>query len=245
MLRCVIVDDEPLARERLRVLLGEAIMPVQVIGEAANGKEAVPLIHAVAPEAVFLDVQMPVLDGFDVVDLLPPPRPHLIFVTAYDEYAIRAFEVHALDYLTKPVRLERLNRCLERLAGMQEMKRANEGLHALERERADQPLRRLSIHVGRRVRVLDLADVRRIEAREKLVFVHVEDGAYPTDFTLDILERRLNARDFTRIHRSHIVNLAFVREITNDASGKHYLVLFDNQRLPVARRRLREVLNAL
>ncbi|MEO1480453.1 MAG: response regulator, partial [Bacteroidota bacterium] len=118
MLRAVLVDDEPLARTRMRMLLAEAEQEVEVIGEAGSGREAVPLIYETKPDVLFLDIQMPVLDGFDVLDLLAPPRPHVVFVTAYDEFALRAFEVHALDYLTKPVRAERLARSLSRVAAM-------------------------------------------------------------------------------------------------------------------------------
>lgn len=117
-MRCLVVDDEPLARERLRALLGKADVEAQIVAEADGGEEAASLIHEHKIDAVFLDVQMPVLDGFDVVDLLPgsgPDRPQIVFVTAHDEHATEAFEVQALDYLTKPVRLERLNETLRRV----------------------------------------------------------------------------------------------------------------------------------
>ncbi|WP_263787983.1 LytR/AlgR family response regulator transcription factor [Salinibacter grassmerensis] len=116
--RCLLVDDEPLARERLRALLGKADVEAQIVAEADGGEEAASLIHEHRLDAVFLDVQMPVLDGFDVVDLLPgegPDRPHIVFVTAHNEHATEAFKVQALDYLTKPVRLERLNQTLHRV----------------------------------------------------------------------------------------------------------------------------------
>ena len=235
-MRCVLVDDEPLARERLRALLAEAPMPVDVVGEAGSGQEAVPLIHQTRPDLVFLDVQMPVLDGFDVVDLLAPPRPHIVFVTAYDDYALRAFEVHALDYLTKPVRLERLVGTLERVAAQAT---PAEGLTALRRTR---PLQRLTVHVGRRLRIVQAEEIRWAEAEAKLVFVHLTDGQrYPTDFTLDELEARLDPQHFLRIHRSYLVNAAFVRELVPWFSGTYQLRLNDGHTLPVARRRTRPV----
>jgi CheY-like chemotaxis protein len=116
--RCLLVDDEPLARERLHALLDEARAEVEVVAEAAGGEEAASLLREHDPDVVFLDVQMPVLDGFDVVDLMQgtvSDRPHVVFVTAHDEHATEAFEVQALDYLTKPVRLERLNDTLRRV----------------------------------------------------------------------------------------------------------------------------------
>lgn len=243
-MRCILVDDEPLARERLRTLLQEADADVEIVDEAASGKDAVPLIHDVRPDVVFLDVQMPVLDGFDVVDLLAAPRPHIVFVTAYDEYALKAFDVHALDYLTKPVRLERLNETLRRVQAALGTEAADRRLDALRRERQDRPLRRLTVHVGRKLRVVDLDAVRYIEADDKLVFAHLAETRYRTDFTLDELERRLDAR-FVRAHRAHIVNLDAVHELIPWSSGTYRLRLVDGTELPVARRRAQAVKEAL
>ena len=239
-LRCVLVDDEPLARERLRTLLAETATTVEVVGEAGSGHEAVPLIHRTRPDVVFLDVQMPVLDGFDVVDLLAPPRPAIVFVTAYDAYALRAFEVHALDYLTKPVRLARLERALQWVT--QQTASAQAAMEALLRERQAQPLRRLTVQRGRRLRVVDLDEVRWIAAEDKLVHVHLKDGtACPIDYTLDALENRLDPAHFIRIHRSHLVNAAAVRELIPWFSGTYHLELDNGHRLPVARRRVQAV----
>ena len=243
-MRCILVDDEPLARERLRALLDEAAIDVTIVGEAGSGKEAIPLIHEEQPDVVFLDVQMPVLDGFDVVDLLAEPRPHIVFVTAYDEYALQAFEVHALDYLTKPVRLERLNKTLRRVQDERDKATARDGLDSLQHERQHRPIRRMTVHVGRKLRVINLGAIRYIEADDKLVFVHLADAKYRTDFTLDELEQRLDER-FVRPHRSHIVNLDAVRELIPWSSGTYRLRLTDGTDLPVARRRTSEVKQAL
>ncbi|MEL6615783.1 MAG: response regulator, partial [Bacteroidota bacterium] len=130
-MRCLLVDDEPLARQRLRLLLGEA-GDVEVVGEAANGTEALELAAALAPDVLFLDIEMPGLDGFDVVDLLDPAeRPAVVFVTAFDAYAVRAFDVHAVDYLTKPVRPARLRETLARLAPPEARRTASGALDAL------------------------------------------------------------------------------------------------------------------
>lgn len=245
-IRALIVDDEPLARERLRALLDEAEAPVTVVGEADSGKEAVPLIHETQPDVVFLDVQMPVLDGFDVVDLLAEPRSHIVFVTAYDEYALRAFEAHALDYLTKPVRIERLDKTLQRVQKtLGHTSSSGAGLDALRAERQDAPLRRLTVHVGRKLRVIDLDAVRYIEADDKLVFVHLDTSKYRTDFTLDELEQRLDPTRFVRTHRSTIVNLDAAYELVPDSSGTYRIRLDDGTELPVARRRVADVKQAL
>ena len=242
-MRCILVDDEPLARERFRSLLDEADADVTIVGEAGSGKKAVPLIHDTQPEVVFLDVQMPVLDGFDVVDLLAEPRPHIVFVTAYDEYALKAFEVHALDYLTKPVRLTRLNNTLQRLLSASGAG-SREGLDALQEERNTQQLNRLTVHVGRKLRVISLDEVRYIEAEDKLVFAYLEDKRYRTEFTLQELEQRLDDR-FVRIHRSVIVNLDEAYELIPWSSGTYRLRLEDGTELPVARRRTQTVKDVL
>ena len=246
-LRCLLVDDEPLARDRLRDLLNEAETDVAVEAEAGGGKEAVSLIHEHEPDVVFLDVQMPVLDGFDVVDLLPEARPHIVFVTAYDEYALEAFEVHALDYVTKPVRLDRLNKTLNRLSDVltDEEQAEQEKLDSLRDARHDQALKRLTVHVGRRLRVVPLENVRWIEADDGFVFAHTEDGRYRTDFTLGELNERLPSEDFVRTHRSSIVNLSAAYELVPEPAGTATLRLQDGTEVRVARRRTEDVKDAL
>jgi two-component system LytT family response regulator len=239
MIRAIIVHDEPLARARLRTLLSQADTPVELVGEASSGEEAVALVHEFRPDLLFLDIQMPVLDGFDVVDLLTPPRPQIIFVTAYDQHALRAFEVHALDYLTKPVRLARLNQTLARLP---KASNPDPGIEHLLRQRSGDPLLRLTVHVGRRLRVVPLEEIRWIEAEEKIVLVHLLDGgSCLTDFTLDELEMRLDPSRFLRIHRSSIVNAGRVKELAPWFAGSYIVKLDDGTQLPVARRRVRQV----
>jgi len=245
-LRALLVDDEPLARERLRALLDEADADIEIVAEAGGGKDAVSLIHEHEPDVVFLDVQMPVLDGFDVVDLLPESgaeRPQIVFVTAYDEYAIQAFEVHALDYLTKPVRLDRLTKTLDRVK--EALGEADNRLDELRNARRNQLLKRLTVHVGRRLRVVPLDDVKWVEAEEGLVFAHTPDGRYRTDFTLGELEERLPSDHFVRTHRSTIVNLDAVHELVPWSSGTYRLRLTDGTKLSVARRRVDDVKEAL
>lgn len=237
MLRCLIVDDEQLARERFRALLAKAEADIDIVGEAESGQKAIPLIYEQKPDVVFLDIQMPGLTGFEVLDLLSEPRPHIIFVTAYDEYALRAFEVHALDYLTKPVRLERLARSLDYLADMHVRKNQSEKLESLRQERVTEPLSRLTVHIGQRLRVVGLNEILRIEAEDKLVYVFLADGKFRTDFTLDELEARLSPKEFVRVHRSHLVRIEAVKELIPWFNGTYCIRLEDGAQLPVARRR--------
>ena len=236
-LSCVLVDDEPLALERLSVLLAEAAPDVVIAGRAGGGEEAVALIGRVRPEVIFLDVQMPVLDGFDVVDLLPHPRPHIVFVTAHDEFALRAFEVHAVDYLTKPVRIERLRATIDRLRALSPA----DGDRRIEAMRAAAPLRRITVGPVGRTRIVPVQSVRMFESDSKLVYARVGDQRWSIDLTLDDLDRRLDSARFFRVHRSAIVNLAAVRELRSSFGARYFLKLDDGSELPVARRRLREV----
>lgn len=246
MLNAVVVDDEPLARERLRSLLQRAAVDVQVVGESASGREAVPLIHDQGPDLVFLDIQMPGLDGFDVTDLLAPPRPHIVFVTAFDEYALRAFEVHALDYLTKPVNMERLNGALQRIATMVARQIPDEGVNRLAAARQNEPLRRLTLQVGHRLRIVEPSEVQYFEARDKLVFAQLANGKqHVTSFTLQTLEDRLDPVQFLRIHRAFLVNVKAIRELVPWFSGTFHLYLNDGSQLPVSRRRARSVKDLL
>ncbi len=242
-MRVLLVDDEPLARERLRAMLADSSGEIDIVGEAENGRRAVPMIHTLKPDLVFLDIQMPGLNGFDVLDLLAPPRPHIIFVTAYDEYALRAFEVHALDYLTKPITQERLDTALRHFANHMALHDAGRGLDALRAERAaTEPLKRLTLHTGRRLRIVDPAEVRYFEANEKVVFAHLRTGGkHIIDFTLQELESRLDPAGWMRIHRAYLINIDAIRELTPWFSGTYQLTLDDKTVLPVARRRAKDV----
>ncbi|MFB6248972.1 MAG: LytR/AlgR family response regulator transcription factor [Salinibacter sp.] len=228
--------------------MDEADADTAVVAEAEGGKEAVSLIHDCEPDVVFLDVQMPVLDGFDVVDLLPnsgADRPHIVFVTAYDEYALQAFEARALDYVTKPVRLDRLNTTLDRVQDALADEESQEKLDDLRASRQDQTLKRLTVHIGRRLRVVPLEEVRWIEADDGFVFAHTTGGRYRTDFTLGELEERLPPDGFVRTHRSTIVNLDAAYEFVPEPSGTAKLRLRDGTEVKVARRRSDEVEAAL
>ena len=254
-LRCLVVDDEPLARERLALLLAEA-GGVEVVGEAADGRAALEQIAALTPDVVFLDIEMPGLGGFDVVDLLDPAdRPAVVFVTAFDAYAVRAFDVHAVDYLTKPVRAARLRQALDRLREASAREAAVARLGTLVDEPTtptasgsdDAPLDRLTLSVGRRLVVVPAREVARVEAEDKVTVAHPFPGAGlagkpgTVDFTLDQLGARLDDRLFVRVHRSVLVNVRAVRELVPWFSGTYRVRLVDGAEVPLARRRVAEV----
>ncbi len=248
--RYLLVDDEALARQRLRRMVDDAQQHLDdvellCVGEAESGQAALSLAAERRPNLIFLDIQMPGLNGFDVVEHLPDPRPSIVFVTAYDEYALQAFDHHALDYLTKPVRAERLLRCLDRVVSQQHLHQQSLALTALLQERSRQALQRLSVHDEGKIRILAVNDIERAEAEDKSVFVYIKGKAYRCDFRLDELEERLDSTQFFRLHRSHLVRLNAVRELIPWFSGSYCVKLDDGTQLPVARRRVASLRDAL
>jgi DNA-binding LytR/AlgR family response regulator len=236
MITTVIADDEPLARARLRSLLA-VIDDVTVVGEADNGIDALRCIQVHGPQLAVLDVHMPGLSGFQVLDALTRP-PHVVFATAYDEYAIRAFEVDAIDYLLKPVSqarvVEAVARARQRIErgdtpGSAEITRP----HAAQGEHAP-PVRQIPVQCGRRILVLPTDTILWFGVDYRIVHAHVEGRTYMTNYTLKQLEDRLDPETFFRAHKSALVNLDHIREIVPRIGGRHSLVMGDAARSEVA-----------
>jgi two-component system LytT family response regulator len=241
-LKTLIVDDEAPARERLRNLLtGDDL--IELIGEATDGAEAVESIELLSPDLVLLDIQMPILDGFEVLEALQAP-PAIIFVTAYDEYAIRAFEVNALDYLLKPFSQDRLRKAIARAhqeltAGQQFTDRIKPLLDGLAKEK--RYLQRLAVRRGDRFLVMDADDIDWLEAREGGVLLHVGSEEYSVNRTLAQLESRLDPARFFRAHRSLMVNLDRIQEIIPWFAGSHKLRLTTGEEVDLSRTRAKQL----
>ncbi|MBD3368461.1 MAG: response regulator [Candidatus Eisenbacteria bacterium] len=240
--RALVVDDEPLARTRVRRFL-EAIDDVEVVAEAANGVQALTMIEEHRPDVVILDIQMPGMDGFQMLKELDE-MPLVVFATAYNEYAIQAFEINSVDYILKPIERERLEEAVDRVRGLlaSETQRADE-LERLSGLVRSQGPDRLPVLRGKRIVLLDSADVVWAEVENELVFVHTRDERYMMNTTLTDLEKRLDPARFFRIHRSTIVNLDHVVEIIPWFSGKYKVVVDDKERseLVLSRGRAREL----
>ena len=240
-IRALIVDDEPLARERMRSLLGGET-DVEVVGEAKDGVEAVETILGQSPDLVFLDVQMPKLDGFEVIQTVGAERmPAVVFVTAYDQHALRAFEVQALDYLLKPFDQERFQGALKRVRRQldsQETGDIGRRLLALVRDlRSERPSRtdRLVVKSGGRLFFLRADEIDWIEAAGNYVRLHLGQESHLFRETMNRMETRLDARRFARIHRSRIVNTERIKELQPWFNGDHVVVLRDGTRLTLSR----------
>ncbi len=236
-LRVLIADDEAPARAKLRRLLGE-LPDVEIVAEAADGEEAVARIAEYRPDLVLLDVQMPRLDGFGVVAEVGAERmPPVVFVTAYDAHAVRAFEVHAVDYLLKPVAPERFRKAMERVRAAQgdgTAGRLDAVLAALERRPSH--LRRILVHDERRALFLPVNEIDRIHAERNYVRIVTAAGSYQLRGTLSALAVRLDPARFLRISRGDIVRLDAVRELHPWSHGDYKVVMHDGAELTWSRR---------
>ncbi len=239
-IRTLVVDDETLARERVLTLLQQEV-DVEVVGECSDGGQAVTAIQEQSPDLVFLDVQMPGCDGFEVLKHISPDRmPTVIFVTAYDEYALRAFEVHALDYLLKPFGKDRFQETLRHAREALEARRAGDlgrRLLAMVQDIKPEPQRveRLVVKSGGRVFFLRTDEIDWIEAAGNYVRLHLGQESHLFRETMNRMEARLDPQRFARIHRSRIVNTERIKELQPWFNGDHVVVLRDGTRLTLSR----------
>jgi len=238
-LTVLLVDDEPLARAGLRALL-DGDPDIAAIHEARDGQEAVTAIRTVRPDLVFLDVQMPEMDGFEVVRQIGGAEmPAVVFVTAHDRYAIQAFEINAIDYLLKPVTGQRFAKALERVKAR--MSDAGDGdsrqiLYLLESLAAPKRyVKRLAVRASGKVVFVDTGDIDWIEAAENYVQVHTPRSGHLLHVTMNALEKSLDPETFLRIHRSIIVNVGRIKELQAAMHGEYVLTLANGLRLQSGR----------
>ena len=252
-IRTLIVDDEPLARRNLRLLL-EKDPEIEIIDECRNGREAVKVLKNFSPELVFLDIQMPEMDGFDVLAEVGPKQIQaIIFVTAFDQYALKAFEVHALDYLLKPFDDARFQKALQKAKSQIEQRQINKLSRKLlalledrehsQAERQKTYLTRLMIKLASRVVLLKVGEIDWIEADGNYAKLHVGRKSHLLREKMHDLEAQLNPKKFVRIHRSIIVNLDRIKEMHPHFNGDYVVVLEDGSQLKLSRSR-REHLEA-
>ena len=243
MIRLLIVDDEAPTRVRLRQLLA-AHPDVEVAGEAENGTEAMRMAAELHPDAMLLDIQMPGCSGIDVAACLPQPRPHIIFCTAYDQYAVEAFELHAVDYLLKPIGRARLAQALEHLRTLPLVGEREESLdHAIRGQRSA-PARFL-VRSGDHYLVVHESRVLYFGTEGSLTRLVADKSEHWMDPSLNDLERRLDPARFFRISRAALINLNAVSEVIPLTGGSGEVLLKNGQKLEVARRRFRDLLQAL
>jgi two-component system LytT family response regulator len=245
-MKALIVDDEPLARSLVRELLKNET-DVEIAGEAANGREAVELIRAAAPDIVFLDIQMPELDGFEVLESLSVKEllriPAIIFTTAYDNYALQAFEYHALDYLLKPFDRERFVAALARAREIVRQRTGGEAqlhqqqiLKMLEQlKSAPEYLEWLTVKKNERILMLRVDDIHYIEAQGNYVEIKFENASHLLREKMDSLEQQLDPKTFVRVHRSTIVNANRIKELQVWTPGEYRILMQGGKTFPLSR----------
>ncbi len=233
MIRILVIDDEPLARSIiLNFLKGHS--EVVVVGECVNGFEGLKAIQELQPDIVFLDVQMPKLSGFELLELLEDV-PVIVFSTAFDEYAIKAFELSAADYLLKPFTKSRFNEALNR---------AIEKLHAGGRDRkvldsvreSSRPIDRIAVRNGTRITIIRAGQIDFIEAQDDYVAVHTEGKKFLKQLTMKYLEESLPSQDFVRVHRSYLVAVSQIERIEAYSKDSYLAILKDGEKIPVSRK---------
>ncbi|HEX9727947.1 MAG TPA: LytTR family DNA-binding domain-containing protein [Gemmatimonadales bacterium] len=248
-MRILIVDDEPAARRRLSIMLEE--LDVEVVGEAANGVAALDLVRTQRPDVLLLDIAMPEVDGFDVVRHLSDPKPLVVFQTAYDEFALKAFEHEALDYVVKPVTLDRLHQALDRARRQLEATTRPElsgelldRLHAAVSGTTPAPKPRLLVRDGPGRLLVPYREIIKFAAHDGTVQAHTTADVYVTDYTLAELEARTGGQ-FVRTSRSELVNVDRIARIESNGDGSATLTLDKGALIHVSRRRATDVRRVL
>ena len=242
-MRVLIVDDEPLARRRLVQML-EGLPDVEIVGEADGGREALKLVERLRPDVLLLDIEMPVVDGFAVLKALRPgPAPAIIFVTAFQDHAVKAFELRATDFVVKPVASDRLAKAIEQARSDLDARRAGERLAFLQSRLAELESRALAVsephlwvQIGSDKRRLALADIRWLEAERDYVRIHMNGHTHLVNAMLGEMEKALDEQAFLRVHRSTIVRKDKVRAVLRGRFSAPVLELDDGHRLPVGRK---------
>ena len=209
---------------------------IEILAECSNGVEAIKAVHDLRPQVLFLDIHMPRLDGFDVLELLGEDMPVTVFVTAHDEYAIRAFDNNALDYLLKPLDPKRLDNTIERLEQRLQTDDTDKLVKiADDNRRSHAPLQRLLVREGSDVHVIPVSDILYFESADDYVAIHTDSATHIKQDRLQKIEELLDSKDYCRIHRSYLINLAFLSGIDTGSKDVKIAVMKNDKRLPISR----------
>lgn len=236
---CAIIDDENIARSLIKVFV-ENIDDVEVIAEASNGFDAVKLIDDKKPDLVFLDIQMPKLNGFEVLELIHH-KPKVIFTTAYDQYALKAFEENAVDYLLKPFSFDRISESISRII-LSDNTPQNDKSEGINTE-----IKRIVVKEGSTIRVINFPEIKCIQSNDDYVIIKTTKGEFLKTQTMNHYENNLPKNVFTRVHRSSIINIDFIKRLIHIAKENYEIELNDGERVRVSKsniRKLKELINS-
>ena|ERR1700754_1170999 len=236
MRRALIIDDEPLARMVVKEYL-QNFSEIELLQECNDGFEGLKAIQQYQPDLIFLDVQMPKINGFEMLELVEQP-PAVIFTTAFDEYAIKAFEAHAIDYLLKPFSKDRFNKAIEKfLAAAPEKHTPKQTEELLETAASQSPAQheRIVVKTGTKVKIIPVADVEYLQADDDYVSVFTKEGSYLKNKTMNFFEQTLDARQFVRVHRSYIIAIQQITRIDPYEKDAHLAILKSGAKIPVSK----------
>jgi two-component system LytT family response regulator len=234
-LKAIIIDDEQLARDLIRSFLLEH-PSIQLVGECSDGFEGIKAIQELKPDLIFLDIQMPKISGFEMLELIEDP-PVVIFTTAYNEFAIKAFEMNAVDYLLKPFSRDRFSKALDKAAEKCKHKDEGKRIKDLVNDNFYQPEKpdRILVKTGSKIKIIPVADLQYLEAQDDYVMLYVKEGKYLKQQTMKFFESLLDPSLFVRIHRSYIVNINEIAQIETYEKESYCAVLKNHTKLPISK----------
>jgi two-component system, LytTR family, response regulator len=236
MIKAIIIDDEPLARDLIKEYLNTYPF-ITVVQECGDGFEGVKAIAEFQPELIFLDVQMPKINGFEMLELLTTP-PAVIFTTAFDEYAIKAFEAHAIDYLLKPYSKERFDKAIQKWKQQHNPAVPNKELKELEEETiaiSPEQQSRVVVKTGNNIRIIPMHEIEYLQADDDYVKIHTKDGSFLKKKTISYFEKVMDASQFVRVHRSYIVQVQQVTRIEPYEKDGHIAILKSGEKIPISK----------
>ena len=234
MIKAIIIDDEPLARSIVNEYL-QSFLQVQVVQECSDGFEGVKAIQQHQPDLIFLDIQMPKINGFEMLELVEQP-PAVIFTTAFDEYAFKAFETHAVDYLLKPFSKERFDKAVEKFIDQSALQQQRKNTQNLLQSPTDLPAQteRIVVKTAGKIRIIPISSIEYVEAADDYVKVHTPDGSFLKNKTMAFFEKSLPADQFVRTHRSYIINVQQITRIEPYEKENHLAILRSGTKIPIS-----------
>lgn len=235
MIKAILIDDEPLARLIVKEYL-QAYPEITIVNECNDGFEGVKAIAEHKPDLIFLDIQMPKINGFEMLELIDE-KPAVIFTTAFDEYALKAFETHAVDYLLKPFNKERFDKAIHKMLEQQKNSAAKNNVQELLKTTAQQPNQhqRVVVKTGSKIRIIAIPEILYLEADDDYVKIHVQDGSFLKKNTMSYFEQILDPTFFVRVHRSFIIQIQQITRIEQYEKESHIAILKSGAKIPISK----------
>lgn len=233
MIKAIIIDDEPLARMIIREYLQKQ-EGIEVVAECGDGFEGAKAIQQFKPDLVFLDIQMPKLTGFEMLEIIDE-LPHIIFTTAFEEYALKAFEKNAVDYLLKPISEDRFNQAIQKFYSLYNTQQKQESINALKQDLEEEILERIVVKNGTQIKLIPVQQIIFLEAYDDYVKIHTKDGMYLKNKTMSSFEKQLDSKQFVRVHRSYIIKVDQLSKIEPMEKDSYKAILLNGEKVSISK----------